>query len=372
MKRKIMLTAVIVIGLTALAMNAYGDPNATPINITVANTEQWNAALQKIRNGGDNRNYVITINGNVSVPGIANGSENFSTGFGSVKNLTVTINGNGRLSLTGQGQILYISAEQTFIIDSANLTLQGHSRNECQLVTVNTGVLQLKNGSISGNSAQGGGGGVIVLSDGTFNMSGGTISGNTCTSLGLAGYILPGYGGGVYVMVGTFNMSGGTISGNTASDGGGGVCVYGGTFNMSDGTISGNNTQKSGGGVSVTEKTTFTMSGGTISGNSAQDVGSGVGVVVNSTFIMKGGIISGNRASTNGGGVVIVKSIFTKTGGTIYGANAGTNTNNIGTNRIGNAVIWIDGSNVARYRNTTLGENDNINTSNPSAGWIRL
>ena len=346
--------------------------NTTSINITVANTAQWNAALQQIRNGGDNRNYVITVNGNVSVPGIASGVENDSTGFGRVENLTVTINGNGRLSLTGQGGILYVSQGQTFIIDSPNLTLQGHSRNEEPLVSVMTGVLQLKNGSISGNSAQGGGGGVNVVGNGTFNMSGGTISGNTTTSLDLSGYILHGYGGGVDVSGSTFNMSGGTISGNTAQDGGGGVNVGGGTFNMSGGTISGNNTQKSGGGVTVIRESTFTMSGGTISGNSAQVGGSGVAVVNNSTLIMSGGTISGNRASTNGGGVAIVGSIFTKTGGTIYGANEGSNTNNIGTNRIGNAVLWTDGSNVTRYRNATLGVNDNISTSNPSAGWTRL
>jgi hypothetical protein len=45
----------------------------------------------------------------------------------------------------------------------------------------------------------------------------------------------------VVVERGTFNMSGGSISGNLIESGsGGGVCVQGGTFNMSGGSISGN------------------------------------------------------------------------------------------------------------------------------------
>jgi hypothetical protein len=63
-------------------------------------------------------------------------------------------------------------------------------------------------------------GGGVYFAGGTFNMSGGTISGNTAY-----------YGGGVYFAGGggTFAMNGGTISSNTAYYGGG-VYVNGGTF----------------------------------------------------------------------------------------------------------------------------------------------
>jgi len=76
------------------------------------------------------------------------------------------------------------------------------------------------------------GGGVFVGEYCTFNMQdNASVYGNSN-----GGYI--GFGGGVYV-AGTFNMRGGTISGNSASMGGG-VYVDGGTFIMSGGTVYGN------------------------------------------------------------------------------------------------------------------------------------
>ena len=115
-------------------------------------------------------------------------------------------------------------------------------------ITVN-GILTLWNGNIVNNRIAGSrGAGVYVYSTGTFNMNGGTISGNKADS---------GTGGGVFVGLsyggstdGTFNMAGGTIAGNTSTDGGGGVYMSSGTFNMTGGTITGNgSTQIHGAGV---------------------------------------------------------------------------------------------------------------------------
>jgi len=95
--------------------------------------------------------------------------------------------------------------------------------------------------TISGNTASGKGGGVFV-SDSTFTMDGGAISGNKVTGNGR-------YGGGVSMNYGTFKMNGGTISGNTFTNSlnsfGGGVCVEDSTFNMSGGTIYGLNANPS-------------------------------------------------------------------------------------------------------------------------------
>ena len=85
--------------------------------------------------------------------------------------------------------------------------------------------------------SDGKGSGVYV--NGTFNMYGGSISGNSAI-----------YGGGVYVN-GTFNMSGGSITENTVSDTKG---IY------------------YGGGVYVSESATFTVSGTVnITGNTAEN-----------------------------------------------------------------------------------------------------
>ena len=149
--------------------------------------------------------------------------------------------------------------------------------------------------------------GVYVM--GTFNMYGGSISGNNQNNG--AGVTIGNYENA------TFNMYGGDISNNKATQekygSGGGVTVIIGTFNMYGGTISGNSAVANGGGVEMSpassaSEVAFNMYGGTISGNSADNYGGGVyigtgGYRVGGTFTMTGGRIADNTAGINGGGV---------------------------------------------------------------------
>ena len=186
------------------------------------------------------------------------------------------------------------------------------------------GTFNMYGGTISGNTAGAndhGGGGVYV--GGTFNMYGGTISGNKTAGSSI--------GGGVYVAYGkTFNMTGGQITQNTANGGGGVYVVSGGKFNMTGGQITGNTTVSGGSGGGVFSVGTFTMEGGTIGGagdkaNKA-DIGGGVYVGSGSTFKMSGSAsITGNTAK-NGGGVCVGNSgQFTMTDGSITGNTADSN-----------------------------------------------
>ena len=105
-----------------------------------------------------------------------------------------------------------------------------------------------------------------VYAIGTFNMYGGSISGNV--SPDSSGVLLDNgaYSGGKGT---AFNMYGGEITGNTATSGaGGGVYVFANSpFRMYGGSISGN-TAKYGGGVYVGSGSVFTVSGSvTITGN---------------------------------------------------------------------------------------------------------
>ena len=104
------------------------------------------------------------------------------------------------------------------------------------------GTFTMYGGSISGNTADQGGG---VYNSGTFNMNGGTISENTSNVTGSTLY----GGGGVYNAYGTFNMNDGIISKNSVRDCGGGVANYHGTFHMSGGEIKENVSGNFGGGV---------------------------------------------------------------------------------------------------------------------------
>ena len=109
-----------------------------------------------------------------------------------------------------------------------------------------------------------------VYAIGTFNMYGGSISGNV--SPDSSGVLLDNgaYSGGKGT---AFNMYGGEITGNTATSGaGGGVYVFANSpFRMYGGSISGN-TAKYGGGVYVGSGSVFTVSGSvTITGNTDND-----------------------------------------------------------------------------------------------------
>ena len=156
------------------------------------------------------------------------------------------------------------------------------------------------------------GAGVEVPGTQTFNMYGGTITGNKNT-----------FGGGVLLGNGsTFNMHGGSITGNKAdanststSDGlGGGVCakgVSGGakiTFNMYGGTIEDNTATNRGGGVYVGNDAQFSMSGGSITGNTAAQ-GGGVYYVASNSLYVSGNVnITGNKGTDGKANNVYVPS----------------------------------------------------------------
>jgi len=260
------------------------------------------------------------------------------------KNVKITLLGSDSertLTLNSNGSMFTINSGVTLSLDE-NITLVGLSSNNAALVNISGGNLVMSNGAmISGNtntsSSSNGGGGVQVYS-GTFTMNGGTINGNTTSSSG---------GGGVKVSSnGIFIMNGGKITQNEDKSGygGGGVIVFGGTFTMNGGTVSGNTAARFGGGVHVYSSGNFTMYGGIISGNTAKESGGGVD---SSNYSFKKFPFNGIQNC-----------------GFIYGSEAvgidsdGLPLKNTSSNNRGHSVY---GSN--QYRNTTVGETDQIDTT---------
>jgi len=185
------------------------------------------------------------------------------------------------------------------------------------------GAFTMSGGLITGNT-----GGVSANRDSSFTMSGGAISGNaehgvaSVGTIGSADAALTMTGGEISGntgrgVSGTLTMSNGLISGNR--DGG-----FSGSLVMSGGEISGNTAESSGGGVRILG--TFTMTGGLITGNSAGRSGGGVhidrGSRSNAQFIMQGGEISGNAAPLGAGVSVHSTAVFTMRTGRITGNNA--------------------------------------------------
>ena len=238
---------------------------------------------------------------------------NLSTQY---KYIVICLNG---YNITSEyGQTIHIMPGVNFTITDCKPTGQQgkitHTEGNGKGVYVNHSTFNMYGGSISGNTEEasngngGRGGGVRV--DGTFNMYGGTITGNTTKD----GTNIGGQGGGVYVDSGaTFNMTGGTIGGtdaagaNKASSGGGVYVAQNAKFNMTNGTISGN-TAVGGGGVYVErsgdniDPAVFAMTGGQITNNTVTGTSnnSGGGVYLQSsqsyTSTLK---ISGNPIINN-------------------------------------------------------------------------
>ena len=231
--------------------------------IPVKNTSEWETALSYIQSKGNNKKYIIDINGDVGIDGSTSNTFNF------VSSLYITLQGNGRLFLTSQGSLLRIGGNQNLTIDSADLTLEGltegrngatQDNNAAVIIIDNVAKLELQNGIICGNT---GSAGVAIGGGGTFTMGGGIITGNK-------GGVT--WGAGVNVG-GTFNMSGGEIFGNTTSGNGGGVFVSYGDFNMSGGDIFGNSAGNVGGGVCIWVDGIFRITDGIIYGSDAEDIG---------------------------------------------------------------------------------------------------
>lgn len=195
--------------------------------------------------------------------------------------------GSSEVSGVFTGDLLTVSQGNVTI---TNVTLDGNKDNVTAisvLLSIESGNVTLGDGATICNNRNGAGSGssggaIYMQGSGTTvkMMDGAKITGNESTNNDC---------GGIYVNNGTFEMSGGTISGNTATGNGGGVYVSGGTFTMSDGTISGNTAGKNGGGVYVGYTATFTISGGKITGNTAGK--SKNGVYVNGTFTNIGGTV---------------------------------------------------------------------------------
>ena len=280
-------------------------------------------------------------------------------------NVTLCLNGHKITAADGMDAI-YMTGGSFTLTDCKGVGTITHASSKTgRGVYVSSGTFNMYGGSITGNKAQdakGRGGGVYVYSgSGTFNMYGGSITGNRAT----------GDGGGVYKSGSnsSFNMYGGSITGNTANSYGGGVYVDGGGFTMSGGTIGGTKTGETNtatyGGGGVYAKANFEMTGGSITGNETNR-GGGVYVTGKGSFTMSASAdgqnipsITGNNATENGGGVYVIgsSSTFKMTGGSI----GGTNENDANTAYRGGGVCVCKSKfnkNASRY-----GQNNNTNAA---------
>ena len=335
----------------------------------------------------------LILDNNITLQGVGSHPNTSSTGG------VVYVVSNGRLIMNKGASIIhdtsYDNGHYSSYPDGHGVYLDGGSftMNDGLItgkrgygVFLRDGIFIMNDGTISSNSF---GGVASQFGNGTFTMTGGSITGNWGgVSMGAGTFTMSGgsisgnkkhsnnsnYGGGVYISNSnsSFIMSGGEIKGNTTDFGGGVSVSNGGNFTINGGEISGNTAHSDGGGVHGY----FTMNNGIISGNTARR--NGGGVYINGTFNMSGGIISGNTAREYGGGVyvyMVVDSwtgrlsggIFIKTGGTITGFSNDPNNGNAIKENSGTARNFRGHSayaglsdNVLKIKETTAGPEDSM------------
>ena len=167
------------------------------------------------------------------------------------------------------------------------------------------GTVQLTSDSIQGNSANGYGGGVLVVFNQVTNIDGGSLQNNTTTHNASGNSAA---GGGIYFNAATgwtTTLTNVAITGNhadagTAGAGGGIYCSTGGQVNLSGCTIS-SNTADYGAGVG-SWLGPLAISGGSITGNTASVSGGALSsLAANAAATLTNLTISGNSAVTSGG-----------------------------------------------------------------------
>lgn len=174
-----------------------------------------------------------------------------------------TISNNSTYKTSGQGSY----GAGVYVADYANAS------GGDTLFAAQPASFEMNGGKITGNTALDYGGGVLTFPQYskkiTININNGGISGNKVTK-GSGGAVAAFFG------VTELNIKGGTLTGNSAYQFGGGVFLYGTTnVTISGGTISENKALRGGGGVCLREGSAVTQTGGSIENNVAK-VGGGI------------------------------------------------------------------------------------------------
>jgi len=185
--------------------------------------EEWSRRLYQ-----PNINLIIIGNGSERKIKNTSPEDLFQVGNNSATaiNIKLTLGNN----VTLLGSVVVTEGATLVMQDNAGITGGEGVYVSYGLSKLGATFIMQDNASVYGN-VRSDGGGVWVEENCTFTMrDNASVSVNRATEH---------YGGGVWIRGGTFNMYGGTISGNSAPIGGG-VCISGkGIFNMYGGTVYG-------------------------------------------------------------------------------------------------------------------------------------
>ena len=258
----------------------------------------------------------------------------------------VLVGANSRFEMTG-GTIENFTLNSQMLTGAVCVTSGGNFQ-------MSGGIIQNNSNTYSGSYYSGGG--VLLYAwnaaekDAVMTLSGNAVIRNNTSS----------DGGGVYLIGNTdFKMTGGLITNNEAYGYGGGVCVAG-----TGGSV--------GAGGATANETKFTMEGGEISDNHAYN--SGGGIYINSDdVVLKGGKIENNIAENHGGGIYvseppqevkIYNAIVTENDASVMGGG-------LWFCPTGDAVLTVTNG-IAVYKNKADGAGDDFVALNGNQGIVTL
>ncbi len=243
----------------------------------------------------------------------------------------VTVTGLGADTITvdagGNSRVLLISGGTNEI---SGLTISGGSADRGGGIRNNTGATTtLTDTVISGNTAtvnsfQAGGG---IYNRGDLTISGSTLTSNTTTAPRGGGAAVANYGG-------TLSITGSTISGNSAMLQAGALYSVDGTVTISDSTINDNSAtggsggQGNDGGAIWISGSTAQITNSTISNNHADDDGGAIRLFLNASLTISHSTITGNSSNNQGGAIFVNFSSNLTLSHTIVSGNTSTNAAN--------------------------------------------
>ena len=179
-----------------------------------------------------------------------------------VINNDVILDGEGDLTVDGNlaHGVFFVPADK--VVELRGVTVSGGraERGNVGGGIHNQGTLTLTNSTVSGNTTESFGGGILNegrgFAQGTLTLTNSTVSGNTAVGAYAAG-------GGI-TNFGTLTLINSTVSGNTAPSGGGIVNL--GTLTLTNSTVSGNTTSFGVGGGILNDRT-MTLTNSLIDGD---------------------------------------------------------------------------------------------------------
>jgi hypothetical protein len=230
--------------------------------------------------------------------------------------VSMNLVGLGPATLDGGNPQAVLSTSPGTTVNITNLRIKDGSSSLGIAGLVNSGVMHLKDSSVTGNDGCNGG----ISNAGTLTIENSTVSGNTSPfncggaifntgDLTVIDSSITGNSGGIGGIAngGTLNVTNSSIDGNTSLGYGGGVYNWG-TATIAGSTVSGNNAAFGGGGISNTAFATMTVTDSIVSGNSAGLGGGGVinggGINNSGALILTRSTVSGNSATFWGGGIL--------------------------------------------------------------------